>query len=1137
MNKSIRLAVLLVMSCVASASIRGEEAAHKEDQIRIACVGDSITFGARLENRASDSYPARLQMLLGDGYNVTNLGVGGCTLIRKGRPTVWRQLEKIREANPDVVVVSLGTNDTCGGRRQCWNHKDEFPEDYRDFIEVLRAMPSSPRIWICGPSPMVIETPGLTDARRKDLEERKPRLQELIAVIKEVAREKKVGFIDLNTPLAHRPELFTEKDGVHPNQRGYRAIAELVYKELRRSIAGKADRASEPDAGKNLAPLAVAGGSGKAQTAAIDGIKQQDGKGEWIGGSPNAWYGWINYPQLELKWDAPQRINKVVLYDRPTEAEHMAACVLKFSDGSEVHVTAVPNDGSPKTVVFEPRTVAAMTMTVVDGIGSHIGLSELEVYFDESAQPRPERAKDYTDFVSYVDPTIETGRGRWFFCTPGSRPFGMVCAAAYTRNKNQGGGGYNYNSTEILGFAQIHAWIMSGVNLMPTTGDVNANLGERGWKSKFSHETETIEPGYHRLFLDRYQTQVEYTATDRVAFYRLKYREAARANLLLQLGGFVGAVSYVDGKAKWVSPTRIEGSHGMTDRLWGGPKLSHVYFVLDLDRPILRMDGWKGAREKLSDIRDFSNPIPPGRLDQDKRKYLFKNLPEEQAGVSLGYNVDAGDEVKFKIGISYTSIENARSNLNAECGHWDFDRVRRDARRQWNQWLGRIEVAGGRESTRVKFYTDLWHVLLGRHKIDDASGDYPSFMGQARVRTVPKDASGNPKFHMYNSDALWLTMWNLNILWGLGWPEMLDEFSASLVQYAEAGGHLPRGPSAGGYTGIMTGCPATSLIAAAWQKNLLTKVDAEKAYQAMKSSHPKLIQGNAARPGILVQGGFEYWALAQMAEEMGKRHDAASYQPWIDAWRECFHPEFKLLMARNAKDKSRWATTNPLQGHGWVEANAWQGTFGLSHDIKSLATMMGGADVLAAKLNHAFEQAAPSHFVYTYGGGYVSYANQPGCSNAHVFNHAGYPWLSQYWVRRVSRQAYGGTNPNIGYGGHDEDQGQMGGVSALMKLGLFSLRGTCSKEPAYEITAPEFDEVTIHLDPRYYSGKVFRIKTHDNSDENCYIQRAELNGKVLDTCWFYHKDFARGGLLELWLGPEPNKAWGTSRWKNDARLP
>jgi hypothetical protein len=95
--------------------------------------------------------------------------------------------------------------------------------------------------------------------------------------------------------------------------------------------------AAETHADQNLATLATAKGSGKNPMAAIDGVKQQDGKGEWIGESPNQWFGWIKYPSIELKWDKPQKVNKVVLYDRPTEAEHMAACVLKFSDGSEGH--------------------------------------------------------------------------------------------------------------------------------------------------------------------------------------------------------------------------------------------------------------------------------------------------------------------------------------------------------------------------------------------------------------------------------------------------------------------------------------------------------------------------------------------------------------------------------------------------------------------------------------------------------------------------------------------------------------------------------------------------------------------------------------------------------------------------------
>lgn len=207
-----------------------------KEKIKVACVGDSITYGARLDDRDKHSYPAQLQVLLGKNYSVENFGVGGCTLIRKGQPTVWNELPKIKEANPDIIIISLGTNDTCGmgtcGDRKCWEYKDEYESDYRDLIDELSALPSNPQIFIAAPTPMVLETPGLNSERVAGLSVRKPRLQELIGMIKRVAKEKNVSFIDLNEPLDHRPELFTESDGVHPNKDGYRAIAELVGKKL-----------------------------------------------------------------------------------------------------------------------------------------------------------------------------------------------------------------------------------------------------------------------------------------------------------------------------------------------------------------------------------------------------------------------------------------------------------------------------------------------------------------------------------------------------------------------------------------------------------------------------------------------------------------------------------------------------------------------------------------------------------------------------------------------------------------------------------------------------------------------------------------------------------------------------------------
>ena len=102
----------------------------------------------------------------------------------------------------------------------------------------------------------------------------------------------------------------------------------------------------------------------------------------------------------------------------------------------------------------------------------------------------------------------------------------------------------------------------------------------------------------------------------------------------------------------------------------------------------------------------------------------------------------------------------------------------------------------------------------------------------------------------------------------------------------------------------------------------------------------------------------------------------------------------------------------------------------------------------------------------------------------------------------------------------------MGGISALMSLGLFSLKGGCDADPTYDITSPVFDRITFHLDSNYYPGQTFVLETRNNSADNCYIQSAELNGHPLEHARLYHRDFVQGGKLTLNLGPEPNKHWG-----------
>ena len=581
-----------------------------------------------------------------------------------------------------------------------------------------------------------------------------------------------------------------------------------------------------------------------------------------------------------------------------------------------------------------------------------------------------------------------------------------------------------------------------------------------------------------------------------------------------------------------VSDTRVVGEFFTTERFWGGPDSIKISFVLDCNRPIKSIDGWN-EKGVLPDVEAIAG---------------------NAAGMVLNFGQLNAEELLFKMALSYTSVDNAIANMDAELNHWDFDKVCKETRSVWNEALGRIAVEGGTDAQRIKFYTDLWHVLLGRHKINDVNGYYPDYAGNKyvnkrtsepmKVRRLPLTADGKPKFNMYGFDGLWLTHWNLNVLWGLAWPEVMDDLSACLVQYADNGKLLPRGACSGGYSFIMSGCPATSLLVSTYMKGIMKKADPLHTFDVIKRNHMPggmmsyesaddlkfyishgYCPDNASKT---LEWAFQDWGASRMAARLGKHSDARMFEKRSRAWTPLFNAELGLVFPK--KRNGEWLHQDALSGNGWVEANSWQATWSLSHELPKLVKMMGGADKFCEKLNFAFEQARDLDFVYAYSGGYVSYANQPGCSNAHIFAYGGKPWLTQYWVRQVKERAYGGITPDKGYGGHDEDEGQMGGVSALMALGLFSVTGTESDTPYYDITSPIFDKITIKLNGDYYEGSTFTITTHNNSAENCYIQRAQLNNVEWNYAQFDHADFAKGGKLELWLGNQPNKSWGKLKY-------
>ncbi|MHC5158376.1 MAG: GH92 family glycosyl hydrolase [Planctomycetota bacterium] len=732
--------------------------------------------------------------------------------------------------------------------------------------------------------------------------------------------------------------------------------------------------------------------------------------------------------------------------------------------------------------------------------------------------------------ADYVDPWIESAQSRYFYFNSACRPFGMVNLSPDTQPIGEWRSGYRYNDQHVYGLCHIHYWRAGGLMVMPTM-DIDPVQGPDGWKSRFSHEGEIVKAGYHKLHLDDYDIDVELTATDRVGFHRYTFNQTGTADIMVWLGGQLGFGKMIDAHIDRTGEREITGWVVQKGRQTDLANSGKLHFVIQVDTAPASWHAWRG-NEQL------------GKLD--------KNVSGRDSGAYARFKVTKGDQILLKAGLSWCGVKQARENLETELNHWDFDRIHRASLNEWNDWLNRIEVKGGTEKQRIKFYTDLWHALLGRRQLQDVCGTYPDRLdGVRKVGQLPVDKEGRYQFMHLNTDSWWLSKWNLNTLWGLAWPHVLEDVCNSSLVYYTDGGRLPRGPSLGEYTDVMTGCPITELIVSAYMKGI-RGFDTELALEAMVKGHTEPGNTMDARWGQIdkyIELGYipykkdlfgetgrtmehtsQDWALAQYAKALGREDIYKTFMKRSENWRNVFDPETGFVRARMA-DGSWLEPFDPLRDSkkkGFVEANSWQTTWIATHDVQGLANLLGGRDAYCKKLNDAFENSRKAKFVGDHGQGYVSYANQPGCGAAHMFNYAGQPWLSQYWVRQVNEHTYGGTTPDSGYGAHDEDQGQMGGVSALMSIGLFQVRGGCDVEPIYELTAPVFDEITIHLDQNFYSGKTFRIVARNNTPENVYIQSAKLNGKPLDNCWFYHRDFARGGTLELVLGPEPNKSWGVN---------
>lgn len=203
------LAILVLQSCTSNPTV-------------IACVGDSITAGAKHKNQSATAYPKVMGDLLGDDYSVVNLGRSGATALKAGNLPYWncKEFSNVFAVKPDIITIKLGTNDS---KPFNWN-AEGFKESYQSLIDTFQTISPTPKIHLCLPVPVFEHSQFKIDGKIVD--------DEVIPIIETIASENNLPIIDLYQPFVGKGDLVP--DGVHPEEEGAAILAEIIAKEVKK---------------------------------------------------------------------------------------------------------------------------------------------------------------------------------------------------------------------------------------------------------------------------------------------------------------------------------------------------------------------------------------------------------------------------------------------------------------------------------------------------------------------------------------------------------------------------------------------------------------------------------------------------------------------------------------------------------------------------------------------------------------------------------------------------------------------------------------------------------------------------------------------------------------------------------------
>lgn len=695
-------------------------------------------------------------------------------------------------------------------------------------------------------------------------------------------------------------------------------------------------------------------------------------------------------------------------------------------------------------------------------------------------------------------------------------PWGMHYWTPQT-GKNGDGWQYSYTADKIVGLKQTHQpspWMndYGQFSIMPVNG---LKFTEEKRASWFSHKAEVASPYYYNVYLADAGVTAELTPTERAALMRFTYPKSDSA--------FIVVDAYNKGSYIKIIPEQ-QKIIGYSSKNSGGvaPGFKN-YFVIYFDKAFTVSKTWR-ANVLVSDSLEIS---------------------ADHAGAIVGFKTNNKEQINVRVASSFISFEQAEINLQKELATKNFETIKTASKNAWNKELSKIKVEGGSLDQRRTFYSCLYRTLQFPQKHYEITAD------NNVVHYSPYNGKVLPGY-LYAGTGFWDTFRALYPFLNLLYPSINIEMQQGLINAYNEGGWLPEWSSPG-YRNVMIGNNSASVVADAYIKGL-RGYDIDVLYEALKHGagnegpldavgrkgveyynslgyvpYDVKINENAART---LEYAYDDFCIAQLAKKLGKpQTEIDLYSTRSFNYRKLFDNESKLMRGKN-KDGSFQSPFNPFKwGDAFTEGNSWHYSWSVFQDIEGLKNLMGGNAAFVNMLDSVFKMEPIFDDSY-YGStiheiremqimnmGQYAHGNQPIQHMPYLYNYAGQPWKSQYWIREVMNKLYQPT-PD-GYCG-DEDNGQTSAWYVFSALGFYPVTPASNQ---YVLGTPLFNKATLYLD----NGKQIVINAPNNSNDKRYVHSLFFNGKNHNQNWLNHFDLMKGAVLNYQMSATPNIKRGTTK--------